>query len=257
MLISIFSFIIACNKNGDIICIPENLQSNIIAFYPFINGSLDDLSGNGLALVNPNKIRPTDDRGSNSACAYAFDGSLHQFLSRHGRFLDDYHKKSFSVSLWYKPEGIRDKGEFELILGRVSRYGLQFPDKLGEWSIGLYDCRRAVFSINRMSNWDNFHPLWNDNTISGNKCDLELKALSGVWHHLVVTFDGKERQLYKNSISADKVDNGFRSGSMSRNVGDFLIGKGFHGVIDDVIIFDKILSQDEVNELYNLEPCCQ
>jgi hypothetical protein len=257
ILISIFFFIIACNKSEDKICIPENLQSNIVAFYPFSNGSIDDYSGSGLSLVNPNKISTSEDRAGNNACAYAFNGSLNQYLSRHGRFLDDYHKKSFSISLWYKPTGIVRNEKYELLCGRVDRDELKVPDKFGEWSVGLYDCRRATFSINRFSKWDDFHPLWGDNTISGNKCYLEFEALTEVWHHLVVTFDGKDRHLYRNSMLSNRIDNGLRGGSMTRNIGDFFIGKGFRGVIDDIIIFDKVLSQNEVIELYNLEPCCQ
>lgn len=34
-------------------CIPVNLQSSLIAFYPFSNGSLNDAYGNNYHLSNP------------------------------------------------------------------------------------------------------------------------------------------------------------------------------------------------------------
>jgi hypothetical protein len=43
----------SCEKKGDMPCIPLSLQNHVIAFYPFSNGSLSDVSGNDLDLVNP------------------------------------------------------------------------------------------------------------------------------------------------------------------------------------------------------------
>ena len=90
----------------------------------------------------------------------------------------------------------------------------------------------------------------------GDKCELESAALSNIWHHLILTFDGKERTLFRNGI-ASPINESNGSGSMSRNLGDLVIGKGFNGIIDDIIIFDKVLDQNEVNQLYNQTPCCQ
>lgn len=244
----------SCDKN-EIPCIPSDLQNHVVAFYPFSSGSLHDVSGNDLHLVNPNNIKSVSDRDGSPSCSYSFDGSSRQFLSRHGRFTDDFHKGTFSISLWYRPIGNRDVGDYELILGRVSKFDLEIPSKYGEWSIGLYDCRRAVFSINRKSKWDNFHYLWSNDTL-GDKCELESAALSNIWHHLIVTFDGKNRTLFKNGIASSIIESS-GSGSMSRNLGDLVIGRGFNGEIDDIIIFDKVLDQNEVNQLYNLTPCCQ
>lgn len=245
----------ACNKSEDILCIPKQLQSNIVSFYPFSNGSLDDKSGNGFSLVNPNNISPFEDRVGKNGCAYIFDGSTDQYLSRHGKFLDDFHKSNFSVSMWYKPLDTRDGGDYELLMGRVENYNIKKPNKSEQWSIGLYDCRLAIFHINRKACFDDFPPI--PDSITVNSCDFQLQLLSNVWHHLVVTFDGKKRQIFRNSIQAGGMDDGFRFGSMSKNLGDFFIGKGFKGIIDDIIIFNKVLTQDEVNDLYNLEPCCQ
>lgn len=110
-------FALSCDKDiAHLDCVPSELRGHVIAFYPFSNGSLDDFSGNGFSLVNPNKIATSLDRDDNSACAYTFDGSSEQYLSRNGRFLDNFHKKPFSVSLWYKPIGDRGLKIFGSIL---------------------------------------------------------------------------------------------------------------------------------------------
>lgn len=247
-------FALSCDKDiAHLDCIPSGLHDNVIAFYPFSNGSLDDFSGNGFSLVNPNKIATSFDRDGNSACAYTFDGSSEQYLSRNGRFLDNFHKKPFSVSLWYKPIGDRDLGAFEFICGRISHKDLEVSNFIYEWTIALHDCRKALFSVNRSSKWDDFLPSCEGE----NLCACELAAFTDVWHHLVVTFDGKEKHLYRNSILSTRIDDGFRYGTMSRNLGDFFIGRGFQGNIDDIIIFDRVISQDEVNQLFNLKSCCQ
>ena len=46
----------SCDKN-EIPCITSELQNHVIAFYPFSSGSLHDVSGNDLHLVNPNNIK--------------------------------------------------------------------------------------------------------------------------------------------------------------------------------------------------------
>jgi hypothetical protein len=41
------------------------------------------------------------------------------------------------------------------------------------------------------------------------------------------------------------------------NMGDLIIGRFFNGTIDDIAIFNKELTQEEVLELYSIESCCE
>jgi hypothetical protein len=42
-----------------------------------------------------------------------------------------------------------------------------------------------------------------------------------------------------------------------RNFGDLFIGKGFTGIIDDVILYNRELTVAEVKQLQKLPACCE
>ena len=86
--------------------------------------------------------------------------------------------------------------------------------------------------------------------------DLRLTAPStGAWHHIAATFDGTTAIVYIDGVAV---------GSNSRpahtnGTGAIYIGGGvdfsayyFNGVVDEVYIFDRALSQAEIIGLYNL-----
>jgi hypothetical protein len=63
----------SCTKDGPgIDCIPDELQDNIIAFFPFTNGSLQDFVNPSQTLTNENAVMAAD-RHNNANCAYQFD----------------------------------------------------------------------------------------------------------------------------------------------------------------------------------------
>lgn len=40
------------------------------------------------------------------------------------------------------------------------------------------------------------------------------------------------------------------------NQGDLFIGRLYNGLIDDIIIYDRVLTPAEITELFNLPACC-
>lgn len=61
-LILILLVLASCSRDSEIPCIPAQLSDHVIAFYPFSNGNLSDVSGNDFDLVNPNDIPSSPDR---------------------------------------------------------------------------------------------------------------------------------------------------------------------------------------------------
>jgi len=53
-------------------CLPEDLKQGIILFYPFSNGSINDMSGNEHHLMKTGNCMSTVDRNNNVNCAYLF-----------------------------------------------------------------------------------------------------------------------------------------------------------------------------------------
>ncbi len=256
MVVVSILFIHACKKEetNNIACIPSGLQNGVIAFYPFSNGSLNDFSGNNNNLTNGTGAHAAPDRNGNSSCAFQFTNlplPSTQFLTRSNpTFLNSL--SAFSVSLWYQPkDSSKADGDFETLLSRGQ--GLSCPNKHGQWSIGLYDCRRAVFG--RLSS------VWDLPVPGVSTCAEEVKVLTGRWHHLVATFNGSangEMKIYKDGV-LQATETGTAPCSVTptvQDIGDLFIGNDYTGCIDDIIIYNKALSQAEVTQLRAIEPCC-
>lgn len=237
-----------------IACIPTALQQDVLAFYPFSNGSLVDESGNGLTLSNGTSAIPTTDRNGNTACAFLFDNSGTQagssVLSRSdANFLNDL--PAFSISLWYQAlDTSRNEGNYEVLLGRGD--GVRCPDRNGEWSVGLYDCRRAVFGHDN-SVWA--EPI----STPFINCTDEMIAQTDIWQHVVAIKDGDSYQLYVNGVLNATVSGDAACSTLmaAQDIGSLLIGKEFTGKIDDITLFGRALDSPEVLSVFEIEPCCE
>ena len=254
ILLVLFGLLSSCDKpnpapSPNIICIPSNLQKGIIAFYPFSTGSLNDFSGNNNNLSNTTSASPGADRNGNDSCAYNFvraNGDFLKFINP--TFINNFQSVEFSISLWYKPLGNRKGVDYELLIGRDS--SLRCPDTYGQWSVGLYDCRRPVFGINQFSIWDDY--------FNSNGCDSTASDLSNVWQYLVVTCKGTKLKIYRNGVlTTQSAGTGCSTNTPTINAGNLFLGKEYTGLLDDIIIYNKILTQSEITQLYKLQACCE
>lgn len=87
-------------------------------------------------------------------------------------------------------------------------------------------------------------------TLSGNQV-----LSNNNWYHLLATYDGSEMRIFVNGALDNRKN---ASGALNFNSGDFEIGRyssadprAFVGRIDEVKIYDRALSEDEVQDEYN------
>lgn len=234
-------------------CLPSNLQNGVIAFYPFNNGSLNDESPNNNNFTNPTSAIPSDDRNGNANCAFIFDNSQQDeeyLTTTNAAFLNELDQ--FSISLWYQPLDATIYGS--TIEGLFSRGNeTRCPNRMGEWSMGIYDCRRAVFGH------DNSVWAFDVTDFSGG-CQGEVEALVDQWHHVVGVKDGDNYKLFFNGLVNEVANGDGNCGSSfqpAQDVGDVFIGFGFTGKIDDIIIYNRVLTESEITELNELNSCCR
>ena len=74
------------------------------------------------------------------------------------------------------------------------------------------------------------------------------------WYHVLTTYDGNELILYINGGSETRSINGLAddvSGSSSICLGSSFGPNCWRGYIDDMIIYDRALSESEVSDIYN------
>lgn len=238
-----------CTKDGLIEkCLPLDLQSGVIAFYPFNSGGLTDESGNNNDLSNSTTAFSTSDRDGNPDCAFQFDATNDEFLTTtQTDFLNNL--SEFSVSVWYQPmDSTRNGGSFEVLLGRGDES--RCPNRRGEWSVGLYDCRRAVFGHN--------NSVWANPFGGAGSCQDLVESLTGIWHHLVVVKNNDLYEIYFNGVleDSDSGNAGCTNLHIAEDIGDLFIGKFYTGKIDDILIYNRALDAQEVSDLFELEPCC-
>ena len=76
---------------------------------------------------------------------------------------------------------------------------------------------------------------------------------SGSWHHIVVCRQGGRRKGYVNNVKvADDYDASWDGVSLSSFIPrNWWVGRNFNGRIDELSIYDKFLTDQEVNHLFN------
>lgn len=92
----------------------------------------------------------------------------------------------------------------------------------------------------------------------GGETQVSISVLTNTWYHAVVTYNGTAFSLYLNNNLIDTVqvdwsgqtwqDGGFSLGSTGDNFGG---GYQFSGTIDEVGIWNRSLTAQEVTDLYN------
>lgn len=87
----------------------------------------------------------------------------------------------------------------------------------------------------------------------------EFAISPNIWYHLVGTFDGSVIRFYVNGIEISPATN--FTGSISLSASSLLIGKNptqpgreWNGTIDEVMIYNRSLTSDEISALYQNAP---
>ncbi|MBF0371201.1 MAG: cadherin domain-containing protein [Magnetococcales bacterium] len=212
--------------------VEEEVDDELIAFYPF-NGNANDESGNELH-GEANGATLTTDRFENTDSAYSFDGEDDYILVEHDDLLNL--SGSFSISLWvYRSD--------ESLYANVLTKG---RDCLNSY---WYRLGGEQFSVTHGNSWcDN----------EGISTDLEMDQ----WVFLTAVVDGvgNTLTLYSNG---EVVGNKEISDFETTNSYPLVIGRHFtnsdgsgsyeypfNGKIDDIRIYGRALSEDEIQELY-------
>ncbi|MEI7726806.1 MAG: LamG-like jellyroll fold domain-containing protein, partial [Bacteroidota bacterium] len=210
-----------------------SLINGLAACYPF-NGNASDNSGNGNnGTINGASL--TANRFGRANSAFAFDGMNDEIVVPNSPTLNP---DSISISCWIKPDTLYC---FNTILakgGNASGYGVTTQ-------YNLYNCNL-------------FHYLSSDSYCPYYQFSSTNPLNQGVWQHLVLTHTGTQVKFYKNGVLDSQTNTGPSLASPTPQ--SLYIGTEsshrpydvfFHGVIDDVSIYSRILSANEVLTLYH------
>jgi hypothetical protein len=172
--------------------------------------------------------------------ALALDG-ISQFVSVSSNSSDlNIGAGDFSVSLWMQRSDNAATNKRLLYKGASSPSEIGYALSGGNTSLGLVLCN----GMNRIMLWNSIPSL-------------------NQWHHMVFTVDraGGKARTYLNGIYQAEVDISAYNGADISNARDLLIGAAISdgtlawpGKVDEVRIYKRVLSADEVLRLYSATP---
>ncbi len=223
----------------------RRLRLGLVAYWAF-----DDAANLGKNSMNGGDLDPVD---SPEFCTEGIlGGSLKLFgrtrnsimLFRDGRGVPagvPIGKSACSVSAWLRPDGLGESGRKMGILG------------WGDWKT----MRANVYVIGQMSSNDYAQNYWVNNDERDVYAFVDKETFSQGWHHVVCTYDkglcrifvdGQWRGSRGSSIRPDFGANNFAIGR-----GWFLNSPGevFDGSLDEIAIWNRELSDDDIHQLYN------
>ena len=217
-----------------------NLTNGLIAYYPF-TGNANDYSGNGNNGVVYGAIL-TSDRNGISNTAYNFDGLTNYISLPLLTRLNGLSKASFSF--WIKTSSLNNSGT---IIGHFGNNNGAVGANPGIF-IGTYSSNQIMVS-----------------NYSGMSGSSSSSISQNQWHHIVVLFDGTQiSNSLKTTFYVDnmqvastvvQINNTIGNATSSfigrRNIDFDRYGDYFKGQIDDVRVYDRILSTYEISYLYS------
>ncbi len=224
--------------------LPSNLQQGLVGYWPFC-GNANDESGNGNnGTVNGATL--TADRFGNAGSAYQFDGASNYINMGNNPQLS--FTESFSISCWMNPDTV--PSVFTQTGGFNS---MAIIDKAVQNAAGGY---RLEYSADTSIRTKGFGPL--DQISNSN---IHPKK----WTHIVYTLNASEQTSYIFIDGVlDKISTGVNPPIVSSTnlwVGAASGTNGFpnqfwfDGILDDIAIWNRALSPQEITQLYNQGIC--
>jgi hypothetical protein len=206
--------------------VSADIFDGLIGYWPLDEGAGDavtDASGAGhhgaVASGNPQWVEGM------FGLALQFDGSSEVEIPDHA----DFHvEDAITMALWMKPEA--DQPD----------YAKPFiKQKSGEYPYALqFNTAQRIYATVDASTRFNTSPT--------------LENFPGEWAHLCFTYDGEALILYKDGEEAARVvaTGALQQNDLSLSIGGRLdSGQDFIGTIDDVILYNRALSPQEVQQL--------
>lgn len=211
-----------------------SLQNGLIGYWPFCGNANDQSGNNNNGVVNGASL--TTDRFGNTNSAYNFNGTSNKI--NFGTSQSLINLSQFTYSVWINRSV--NCGNDAIV---ISNYG-------GNWAGNLL-----------------FGKVINngDAQIRLHKQNLSINSSSSIsdnqWINLVAVKDNSTLKLYKNGLLIQTTDIS-NFGSVNNISFPFVIGGAgwsdsnyFMGKIDDVGVWNRALTPQEISQLYNQNQC--
>lgn len=225
---------------------PQILTNDLIIYMPFANEARDLVSMN-LAIHNDNyppQLVADRDGNPNSALSFGGDGLDYlKLLATNANNIEP--NDSLTISLWFRMQNT-NPGNLEFLFQKSQETSVQNNN----FGLAVFDLNTPLF-FSGMSVFNVWDGSWNS--------DPQLPSDTANWHHLVVTIATETTTVGSVNVTKLYRDGVLRATGTGTNffintqVFDYYLGKDFTGYLDDLRVYRKTLTPQEVQTLYNLE----
>jgi RNA polymerase sigma factor (sigma-70 family) len=203
--------------------VPASLSESLVLYYSFYThggGIVSDISGRA-------------NHGQVHGAEYASDDVLGQAMRFDGDedciSIPDVYLQQFTFSGWVKTQATgwrQNNRRIFLLTDGASCYALQGNGK----AVGVYVS--DGLEVNEF-NW---------------------RLAKDTWTYITLTHDGQTFRIYKNGklTESSEIETSGVTGTLYIGGTDQHHGRFWHGMIDEVAIFNRALSEDEVEQLFNM-----
>jgi hypothetical protein len=214
-------------------------ESGLVAYYPF-SGNASDASPNHndpTSISNP-VLKP--DRLGSPGAAYEFNGISDYIMVPD---VSSLRVSSITLAVWVKIHSV--KSTHQTIVAKYWGSTGQSEQRSFAFELAPYDARPKFTGVFGGQNF----------AFAGN-----VGVPVNTWWHLAVTYDGAMMKIYVNGVLDDSVSH---SGGLDLGSNELTIGSTnttgydntfFDGLIDEVFMYDRALSDSEMMSLY-LDGC--
>ncbi len=217
---------LSCKKTEE-----DIIPKDFISYYNF-DGNTNDSKGNQSSIINYRAKLATDKNGKENS-AYFFDGNAYLELPV------PIAKNVFTYSIWASPSSVGSSG----YLGVVISIGSSGGDQL------------IAFANNYLgggSGWSLTSYNSDGTLLNGNSTGLPTV---NTWYHFVISRNEESFRAYLNGkllglVTANGKKPGYGSDQTKFYIGSRHSGQGFLGSIDELKVFDRVLTDEEVKALY-------
>jgi uncharacterized protein (TIGR02145 family) len=242
-------FLILMSGMGFSQSVPSYVPTNGLVGWWGFNGNAQDGSGNGNHGI-VNGATSTADRFGNQNGAYSFNGLSDYIEVSDNNSLDLTNNYTFSVWVKIVDYSLNNANE-------PMRTMLSKPRNSGGSGYSF----RAIEGVDWNSDGNALPYLsgWNNHSVNGGLESLQDSLSLNVWTNLVFSYNGSIAKLYKNSQLVNSAATIF---SLINSTESFFVGKEFQalnpinnrwfkGKLDDIGIWNRALTQQEITNLYN------
>jgi hypothetical protein len=218
--------------------VPNYVPTNgLVGWWPF-NGNANDESGNGFNGTASN-VSPVNDRFSNPNSAYSFNGNN----SKIDILNFTQNPQSFSINLWFNASVNGMAGTNEIM------HRCEPTDRFNY-------CWNLSWGI--QSNQNYLHSILNTNmgaSVDQSGSNLPINS----WQMATMTFDGTSKKIFINGVLADSTNLQGQIIDYTNKTGIFVGYDSqmdyFNGKIDDIGIWNRALTAQEITNLFNSVNC--